>query len=101
MVRYEDLHADVVAQFERIVRFLGAPVDRSRLEWAAEQASFDSLRRLEIAQKADTPDSATKAGRFFINRGQVRKSLASIDAELDLRFKDAFADGMRQLGYAA
>jgi hypothetical protein len=99
-VRYEDLHADAATQLERILRFIDAPIDYDCIRRATELASFDNLKRLEMARSCQPPCSR-ESKRYLINRGEVRNSLASIDAVLDLRFEEVFAKGMRKLGYAA
>jgi hypothetical protein len=101
LVKYEDLHADVVAEFERVIRFLHVNVDRSRLVRATELAEFRNLRQLEADRRRQAHLFPGHDKQLFMNRGQVRNSLATIDTNLDRRFEKVFRKGMKRFGYAA
>lgn len=101
LIRYEDLHADVAAEFEKVLRFIDAPVDPERIEQAVAQADFQNLRRLEEARRQKKYIFPGHDKHFFMNRGRVCNSLANIDPDLDRDFEEGFQQGMKELGYAA
>jgi hypothetical protein len=49
MLRYEDMLADAQAQFERVLRLIGAPIDAAALDQATRFSSFNVLAAQEQA----------------------------------------------------
>jgi hypothetical protein len=47
--RYEDAIADAAKQFERVLSFLGEPVEQRSVAAAVKAASFENLRALEVS----------------------------------------------------
>jgi aryl sulfotransferase len=101
LIRYEDLHTDVVAEFEKVVRFIGAPVDHGRIVRAAQRSDFQSLRRMEDERRREKHLFPGHDKQLFMHRGRVCNSLAEIDVDLDRGFEKEFQQGMTELGYAA
>jgi hypothetical protein len=101
LIRYEDLHANVVAEFEKVLRFIGAPVDHDRVVRAAERSDFQNLRRMENDRRQEKHFFPGHDKQLFMHRGRVCNSLADIAPELDREFEVGFRQGMRELGYAA
>jgi hypothetical protein len=101
LVRYEDLHVDPAREFEGILRFLDAPIDRERIARAIQQADFRNLKRLEVQRRDEGHLFPGHAERLFMNKGRVQNSLAEIDRKIDRDFESEFQEGLRQFGYAA
>jgi hypothetical protein len=101
LVKYEDLHANVVSEFERILRFIDAPIDHDRIVTATKLAEFQNLRKLETRRRGDGHLFPGHDKQLFMNRGEVRNSLATIDADLDQNFERTFQAGMKRFGYVA
>jgi hypothetical protein len=98
-VRYEDLLTDTRAEMDRICAFLDLRRDPVRIDAAIRDSSFDSMRRLEDAEKREkksgifydpTREAAYQAGFRFMNkgkRGDGRRSLTPLQLG---RAMDAF-----------
>ncbi|MEX2218538.1 MAG: sulfotransferase domain-containing protein [Phycisphaerales bacterium] len=100
-VRYEDLKADPVGQFSRVLGFLGVPIDAARLEQTVARTSFDRLRSLEVASRATTEiPGMVRADRFFFHKGLTGQSLAHLGPEVEAAFDDRFGAGRARCGYA-
>ncbi|MFW2387929.1 MAG: sulfotransferase domain-containing protein [Polyangiales bacterium] len=72
IVRYEDLLADRKASVERIVEFLGWERDRSWVDRAVEESSFEAMKRRErvfdhatalLLERGVQPESFLRAGQ--------------------------------------
>ncbi len=108
-IRYEDLRADTHGVMRAAVEFLGLEIDDAALDRAIAASTFDSLRAIEIREKADPKrkqglflgDTRTsKQGVFFMNKGRTGQSLdraigPGLDAMLGARLGEACA----RLGY--
>ncbi len=85
-VCYEELHADTVATLDRVLRFLGAPVDAAHVDEAVRFASFASMREREIATRgANITPASLKAreGRVGGHRSHLTaEQVAALDARL-------------------
>lgn len=96
IVRYEDLIADTVATFERIVRFTGLEVDIARVQRAAHNADFDTLRQNE---QQETFREKRPSARSFFREGQAgtgRRTLTEaqigrvVEKHRDLMFRFSY-----------
>ena len=82
LVRYEDLLADPVAQFARVVEFLGWDTNTDRVERAVEHASFAQVQAQEL-RGGFRERPGFSAERFFRNgrsgawRGQLTPAQVS------------------------
>ncbi|AKR57793.1 hypothetical protein XM25_18795 [Devosia sp. H5989] len=92
LVRYEDTHANPVAQLRRLAIFVGADVDEALLIEAAAYASFDNLKQLETEGtrfvykssgfnafgdgRRDVPDA------YHVRKGQVAGYSSELPAEV-------------------
>jgi hypothetical protein len=63
VIRYEDILADPVEQFEKVLRRIGAPVDQKILERATRFCSFETLAAQE--EKAGFREKGGTQYRFF------------------------------------
>lgn len=105
---YERLKADAAAELTDILRFVHIDPDPDRVTAAVKAADFDQLRALEVREKTSGEKDklfpgqvkASKAPRFFMNKGKTGQSLASIGPDFDRLFDQRFADAMRRHGYA-
>jgi hypothetical protein len=76
VLRYEDMHADPVTAFGDVLRYIGAPEDRERLERAIRFASFKEVKQQEevhgFVEKPKDADSFFRSGKV----GEGREKLA-------------------------
>ncbi len=110
-IRYEDLKADTMGVMRDAVEFMGLDIDDDALARAVKASSFDSLRAIEIREKADPKrkdglflgDTRTsRQGVFFMNKGRTGQSLdEAIAPGLDAMLGRAWGDAARELGYAS
>lgn len=97
LVRYEDMSATPLETFEGIVRYLGLPEARARLERAMAFSSFAELERQETSQGFEEARPDRKV-RFF-RQGQVgtwRQALSEAQVQ---RLIEAHREVMLELGY--
>ncbi|MFQ5508304.1 MAG: sulfotransferase domain-containing protein [Leptospirillia bacterium] len=108
MLRYEEMKAAPEENLERIIRFLGKPVDAGRIADAVTRSSFDSMRAMETREREHGKAGAvfnikgtagTDTGKRFLNEGKSGQSLAHISPEVDALFDKRFGDVQRVLGY--
>ncbi|MFN2382739.1 MAG: sulfotransferase domain-containing protein [Gemmatimonadota bacterium] len=75
LVRYEDMRADPARELERMLLFLGVPVDAERVREAVAFADFPNMRRLEregyFASTMMRAKDATDEASFKTRKGQV------------------------------
>lgn len=104
VVRYEDLRAAPAQGLERVVAFLGEPVDATRIADAVAYASADNMRAMErsgriqdsgarlTADDRENPDAykvrrGVVAGyRDYFDAGQIERIDALVPAKLAPRF---------------
>ena len=106
LVRYEDLHADPVAQLDLVMTAIGHPAARAVLEGAVEFSRFENMRKIEAKGFArpeldrrdpgDTESFKARKGKV----GGYREYLSPADVEyLDARIAERlspfFADYLR------
>jgi len=101
VVRYEDLSADPVAAFERIVGFCGLDGDangrdRARVAKAVAFSDFTELSRQE--REAGFKERPAAAERFF-RHGQVGGWRSELAEPLVQRVVDAHGPTMERFGY--
>ena len=98
VLKYEDMLADPVATFGRIVRFARLDYDSARLSRAIENASFDLLRR----QEAQTGFSeAMSSARSFFRAGKAGAWRAALDRRQVTKLLRAHGPLMARFGYLA
>lgn len=75
IVTYEQLHADTAETFDRVVRFLGLPVDRNALDTAVAQSSFERMKRMEREGVLNEPwmraERTASRDAMKVRRGRV------------------------------
>ncbi len=96
LVRYEDLHADPEAAFDRILQAAGLPVDAERLAVALAQSRFDRLQAQEEA--AGFKERLIGASRFF-RRGQADSWQEELTPAQIRRIETDHGVVMARLGY--
>lgn len=110
-IRYEDLREDTLAVMRDAIEFMGLGIDDDSLARAVKASSFDSLRAIEIREKADPKrrgglflgDTRTsKQGVFFMNKGRTGQSLdEAIAPGLDAMLDRALGDAPSRFGYGS
>ena len=75
LVRYEDLHADPIAELRRVMAFVGDPCSDAELGRAVEFASFANLQNREaerfFATERLRPTDSADPDAFKVRRGKV------------------------------
>jgi hypothetical protein len=97
VLRYEDMQADPVRAFGRLVRFLGMPKDRVRLKKAIQFSAFRELSGQErsarfVESRPDGKSAFFRAGRS----GAWQRILTEKQAET---LADKHQDAMIRMGY--
>ena len=109
VVKYEDLKADPAAGLEKLCRFLQLKRSDEQIRQAVENASTDSMRRLEEAEIAGRIDgmfyqprneSGIAAGHRFVGRSASGESLFKLTDDQRRRAEQRFLPLMREFGYA-
>ncbi|MFI4897427.1 MAG: sulfotransferase domain-containing protein [Phycisphaerales bacterium JB059] len=110
-IRYEDLKADTMGVMRDAIDFMGLQIDDATLERAIKASSFESLRAIEIREKADPKrkdglflgDTRTsRQGVFFMNKGLTGQSLdKAIAPGLDAMLDAALGDVPARFGYGS
>ncbi|NKB87611.1 MAG: sulfotransferase domain-containing protein [Acidobacteria bacterium] len=96
ILRYEDLKADTVETFGRVVRHSGLEFDEARVEKAVEFASIGRLQEQETEHGFGEKPFGMKA---FFRRGKVGGWRDELGEELSQRIIDDHGTMMRRLGY--
>lgn len=110
LVRYEDTHADPVAQLRRLVNFVGERVDETAINEATAYASFDNLKKLETAGarfvykssgfNAFGDGARDDPNAYHVRKGQVAGYRYEIPAEVVDALEARVRDEMPQIyGY--
>jgi hypothetical protein len=89
VLRYEDLHGDPAGSFERLLRYLGQPVDKAALDATVAETQFAELQKMESeAQFRSTRLNAKAQGKeqgnpqaLKVRRGRVGGFAEDLDAE--------------------
>ena len=96
VMRYEDMQADPENAFGALVKRLGLPVDRERLERAIQHASFKELKRqeetygfIEQSQKSET----------FFHTGKTDQWKSELTPAQIARVRQDHGKVMRRYGY--
>lgn len=98
LVRYEDLRADPVAHFGRVLTACGIEPDGALLGDAMERSSFERLQRAEaeVGFRERMPDTPA-----FFRSGRTDGWREELTAEQVARIRADHADVMARLGYPA
>ena len=96
VMRYEDLLADPVTGFERMLRDTGLPVDAGRIEKAARFSSFEEVSKQE--QAGGFKETSDLSERFFTSgtSGQWQTELAPALAK---KIRKQHRKVMKKYGY--
>ncbi|OAB61419.1 hypothetical protein AY599_18710 [Leptolyngbya valderiana BDU 20041] len=105
IVRYEDMKADMPAQLDRLMNFLGVKVARKNLEEAANDADFENMRKLEkegtyrilrARNPEDRESYKTRKGRAGGYRDHLdEEDIAYIETELENRLEPFYGYNYR------
>ena len=96
-ISYETLKRDTVATLRRICDFAGVKRERTTLELAVRNASFENLREKE--KKFRTADSVWPKDKFFIRRGEVGSYKDEMPGEVMQAFMEQSEPTLKRLGY--
>ena len=95
VIRYEDLLADTVGEFRRMLAFLGIAAETGAVTRAVRHAAFAELQEQE--KKADFVERAGRARFFREGRSGAWRQHLSIDEVRAI--EDAHGGAMDRLGY--
>ena len=86
IVRYEDMRADPVTEFSKVISFLGGAVDDDAIRAAVEYSSVENMRKLE-----EKNDSRLGSGRMKPGKKGVQDSYKVRRAKVG-GYRDYFSD---------
>ena len=95
-VRYEDMHSDALTTFGAAARFAKLSHERSEIEHAIRQSSFEELQRQELSH--GFRERSPRATSFF-REGRVGAWRHSLTVEQAARVIADHTDMMRRFGY--
>jgi hypothetical protein len=95
-LRYEDMLADPQAQFEKVLRLIGAPMDREALTRATEFSSFRALAAQE--DEAGFREKGAAQERFF-REGRAGQWQEALPGEVRARIEADHGAVMKRHGY--
>jgi len=95
-VRYEDMLADPVKEFSRIVTAVGCTLDEERVAHAVEAVAFDKLKAQEA--RDGFAEASNKAGGFF-HKGKAGRWRDELTDEQVARIEADHGKVMEALGY--
>jgi hypothetical protein len=98
VLRYEDMLADPAAQFERLLRLIGAPIDAGVLAQATRFSSFEALASQEAA--AGFRERGGTQTRFF-RKGVSDQWRDALPDDIVARITADHGAAMRHYGYLA
>lgn len=84
-VTYEEAKRDVRATIEKIVAFLGRPVEHGRIDEVIAKTDFKAMRNSDLRLQINHPDQGEDTSAPFMRKGIVgdwRNELSEADAEL-------------------
>ena len=102
VVRYEDLHADTLAQLRRMMNILDLSPDDTVLRRAIENSSFERMRRIPLPrdhQHAQTAGGQEAKTNEFVREGKTQGWKHSLSADDRARIEGEFQALMRRFGY--
>lgn len=94
LVRFEDLRANPVPQFQRMADFLGVNIPEERIRTAVANNSIEAMREKENRE----PVKASIRGRF-VRDGKVRGWLSKLTPEQIRLFEQHAGEALVRLGY--
>lgn len=100
LVHYEDLKQQPHIELERVLTFIGLPVNTAQVTMAVEAAAFERMQSLEKDQRtfADGFKQSVSTIRF-VRKGQVGGWADYFDEQQLSHFLDVHGQAMRRLGY--
>lgn len=96
IVRYEDLLKQPLTHFEAIIRFIGLPTDRRRLQQAIDNSTFEKLKKLEATE--GYRELATSAPEFF-REGRADVWRDTLTPQQIDRIRNTHGEVMKHVGY--
>ncbi len=84
-VTYEETKTNVRLVLDRIVDFVGIPVDDDRLEKVIAETDFDAMRNNDLRFQINHPDPTDERGTHFMRKGIVgdwRNEMSAEDSAL-------------------
>lgn len=95
-LRYEDLLDDPQKGFGEAIEFIGAPVDKERLDRAVRFSSFKELRKQE--DESGFAEKSPNAEKFF-SKGTAGHWRDELDPTLVKKVRQAHKQTMKKFGY--
>lgn len=102
LVKYEDLLADTINEFEKIIKFSGLHLDKENLKSSVERSSFNSMKKDE-EQNAKTLKELghnTADSKYrIIREGKINSWQEKFTDAESRKFSDLYGDALEFLGY--
>lgn len=96
ILRYEDMLSGPEKEFSKVLRFIGLPEDKKRLQWAIEQSSFDKLRTRE---REEGFSQTLASGRLFFRSGKMGQWKKLLSHKQIAAIVEGNRDEMARFGY--
>jgi hypothetical protein len=96
VMRYEDMRADPIATFTRLVEAIGLPLDRDRLRAAVAETSFDKLQAEERVHGFTEKMAGCES---FFHRGQVGRGSEVLTKKQVAQIVGQHGEMMGRFGY--
>lgn len=102
VLRYEDLHGDPAGSFEKLLRYLGQPVDEAALRATVEETQFTELQKMESEARFQssrlTAADPENPQALKVRRGRIggfaedldRETARAVSAMMDNELQGAF-----------
>lgn len=99
VIRYEDMLANPMASFTKIIQFSGLPICETSLAGSVQFTQFDNLKTQE-QQHSFQEVPKHRAPMAFFRQGKANQGQREVDGQLQQQIRAAHFAVMQQFGYA-
>jgi hypothetical protein len=99
IVRYEDMRLDTLAEFTRVLSWLGAEIDEQRVRATIESNSLEGMRAKEDEARERGWRQSTRSDIRFVNTGSVGDAREKLNPEQARLIEERFGPTLASLGY--
>lgn len=96
VARYEDLQADPIQTFTRVIRFCGLPDDPARI---AKAVAFSAFDQVQAQERTHGYNGKSENAASFFRKGEVGSWREGLTDDLVAKLINDHGDVMRRFGY--